>query len=312
MNKTKDDGTTDSNTAQNRTNKLYRQDKREQENLLKKNFNYICIPDCALALALALALKMHCFYHKQETCTHVLLDGINAIVLVHVSALSFVSAVTEYFCLTDYFRTSMNAQFLFGRFSTPLRTVISIKDASVFSTRRSRWHIVPWDLSTHTRNSQVNFRFWCEIWAKLMIEFNPCTFYSCYSQTQLNFVCIAVAGVPLVIISLRWLCFNSEFRFPFNFPTPNVEHKDSWVNGDCSSKCIVTAFDAYQFENEVIFHSIPYEQWFGIRYLNWLDTINCVNFLIEYISFSFAIPVDEWSSILITSHFHEISASFEM
>lgn len=107
---------------------------------------------------------------------------------------------------------------------------------------------------------------------------------------SLNFVCIAVVGMPpLVIISHRWLYFNSD-----SIHAINIQY--TVLCSSCFSRWLVlyisipnTVYyifelnldsDAYPiFENLQCIRTMDWE----IRYLNWLDTIKYTIFHVKFL-----------------------------
>lgn len=120
--------------------------------------------------------------------------------------------------------------------------------------------------------------------------------------------------------ALQWLvCLLLSFHFDDCVLIPNFVFRSTlqfqvWstriLEWNCSSKCIVTSFDAYQFEHEVIFQTIPYEQWSnGLEFDIWIDwTQSTASFSLLNIFHSVLVFQ---SSILITSHFHIIFMEFQ-
>lgn len=183
-------------------------------------------------------------WHGTETRTFVLSVGNLLCALVHGFGIVFRfslwhSGVTGLLADIRWFRTSLNAQFLFGHF---VRFAIKIKDVpastgpmyallSRFAFIRYYW-ICNFGENFVLENSTV-------------IEFNPCTlcmcillhlslFYSfyCITNRNTNFVCIAAfacIGVPLLLsfhfddCVLIPISFHFPIIFQFSSPACNCE-----------------------------------------------------------------------------------------
>lgn len=127
-----------------------------------------------------------------------------------------------------------------------------------------------------------------------MNEFNSCTssFVSFsiillhHCDAQRHFVCIAVVGLPLVIILLRWLYFNSNFvfrsssKFEQLFSVSIVQRQ--WHKQHQQQQHHLNAYKLHWKLSLTFQFTFPIRILWKFSILNWLDTINYIIFHDEY------------------------------
>lgn len=306
--------------AQNRTYKLYRQNviriiafgttKKAQENILKSRFNYICISDWAFASGLTKIQWAPCAWNRN---THDCVSRWKSFVWGGCTCFRLVFSIfaTAFMCMGDrivgwhrWFWISLNSQFLLAAclncnqnhcaacsilmpsivmpsIVIPSIVILSIVMPSIYAllSRFPCIHLIEYLIlaKIHCGKYSLNEFDSC---TSSFVSFSIILMHHC--DAQRHFVCIAAVGLPLVIISLRWLYFNSNFVFR-SFPKFEQLFSVNIVQRQWHQQ--QHHLNAYKLHWKL---SLTFQYTFLIRndwkfsILNWLDTINYIIFHDEY------------------------------